>query len=817
MLLGIIILFGPFIFSDKMLFGSDTINAGVFFRHFYVDYVKTHGTIPVWNPYIFGGLPFVDAFHGDIFYPLSILKFFGNFYRMLGFNLVIHIFLAGLFMFFTARQFKLGRLASSVAAIAYMFSGFLVSLVAPGHDGKIYVTTLFPLTILFLDRAFEKRPILNFTLLGLVIGAIILTPHPQLSYYALWAVAAYGAFKLIVLFRKTKSLAATTKPARLLAAAVAPGHSASKITILFWKTKPFVVSLAVIAKPAFLLTGAVVLGLGISAIQFYPGYIYTTEYSPRADTKRGYDWATSWSMGQEEAFSLIVPEFSGTNSGENNYYWGRNVFKDNSEYAGVIPLFLAFLGVFLYRKKEAIFFGALALFALIYALGGTTPIFKIFYYLIPNVKSLRAPSTIMFIFVFSVSLLAGMAVHYLANRARDIKEKTRKRLLIYLISAPVVLLLFALLFSASGESMLKAYSSIFYSDAPTLMVGQGMSKFSLGIMNLPNVQSGLWIVFLLVGASSAAIYLFLSRRLGVAVLFLIPLLIMIDGIRFDSRFIKTFDHEKHFSSNSLTSYFDRQTGPFRVLNLADRAGVSLDFLPYFGQQVVTGYHGNQLRWYDDLLGGPEQRNKINPRFLNLTNTKYVIVPRSAIVPADYLGEKPLTAEGDFGNVTVYRNDNAFPRAFLVHDYRVIPDRKEINDSILNGADDLLHTVFLEKNPGLPIDSADSATGTAAVIDYTTDSVVIDISSPQNAILVLTDNYYRFWDAYSDSRKLEVLRADGAFRAVPVDAGTERVVFRYNRAGNSVPRAVTGLALLLVAMVLIAHLIRYWRVKKQMVA
>ncbi|MCP4705954.1 MAG: YfhO family protein, partial [candidate division Zixibacteria bacterium] len=244
LLIGVVILFSDFIFSDKMLKGSDTINAGIFFRHFYVEYFNNFGSVPVWNPYIFGGMPFVDAFHGDTYYPLSVLKFFGDFYRALGLNLVIHIFLAGIFMFFTAREFNLSKTAATVSGIAYAFAGYLVSLVAPGHDGKIFVTTLFPLTILFLERAFDRKPFLNFTLLGLVIGVIILSPHPQLSYYALWAIALYGLFRLVNIFLQTKSV----------------------IKVI---------------TPGSLLIYSVVIGLLISAIQFYPGYVYTTEYSPR--------------------------------------------------------------------------------------------------------------------------------------------------------------------------------------------------------------------------------------------------------------------------------------------------------------------------------------------------------------------------------------------------------------------------------------------------------------------------------------------------------------------------------------------------------
>ena len=102
-LIGLVILFREFIFSDRMLYGSDMIQAGVFFRSLLIDYFLENGSVPQWNPYIFGGMPYVDAFHGDIFYPLSTLKYVWSIYRILGLNLFFHIFLAGIFMYLAAR------------------------------------------------------------------------------------------------------------------------------------------------------------------------------------------------------------------------------------------------------------------------------------------------------------------------------------------------------------------------------------------------------------------------------------------------------------------------------------------------------------------------------------------------------------------------------------------------------------------------------------------------------------------------------------------------------------------------------------------
>ncbi|MCH7948537.1 MAG: hypothetical protein IIC66_12155 [candidate division Zixibacteria bacterium] len=113
MLLALVMLFGDFLFSDKMLYGSDMLNAGVYHRAMLVDHFLEHGKIPQWNPHVFGGMPYVEAFHGDIFYPFSVTKFFfSSLHFHLGFILILHIFFAGIFMYLAARQFALSKTAA---------------------------------------------------------------------------------------------------------------------------------------------------------------------------------------------------------------------------------------------------------------------------------------------------------------------------------------------------------------------------------------------------------------------------------------------------------------------------------------------------------------------------------------------------------------------------------------------------------------------------------------------------------------------------------------------------------------------------------
>src|SRR4051812_50089534 len=87
----------------EMLLGQDTIAAGIMFRKFFVEHVRALGRLPLWNPYLFGGVPTVEAGSGDIFFPASVLHFFLPFTSALAWELILHVYLAGVFMYFGAR------------------------------------------------------------------------------------------------------------------------------------------------------------------------------------------------------------------------------------------------------------------------------------------------------------------------------------------------------------------------------------------------------------------------------------------------------------------------------------------------------------------------------------------------------------------------------------------------------------------------------------------------------------------------------------------------------------------------------------------
>jgi hypothetical protein len=753
-----IVLFSKFVFSDKMLFGSDTLQAGVFFREFFVEYFKAHGSVPQWDPYIFGGLPFVDAFHGDIFYPVSfVFKMLFPLFRALGWVLVFHIFLAGISMFLCARAFKLGNLASTFAGILYMFAPYLVSLVAPGHDGKIFVTALFPFAIMFLERGMERKKYLDFVGLGTIVGLMILTPHVQMAYFSLWGIGSYFLFKLIFRFAKEKSV---------LTAALLSGM--------------------------FVL--AIMIGLALSAIQFYPGYKYTKEYSPRAEEGRGgYEWATTWSLHEEELIGIVIPLFSGVDASDGRTYWGRNPFKDNSEGISVIALAFSILCVMFYNNRRKWYFLGMAAVSLIYALGATTPLFYIFYYLVPNVKTMRAPSMIMFLFSFSAALLAGMGMQYVVERLRADSEAKRKKFLSAVLAIAVVYGVLAILWTMMGSTLLEMYQSILYGDIDP-------SKIEASKANMPTIQVGLWLAALFLGIAYVLIRSFSMARLSTIGMAVIVVLAIVGMWRVDSRFIDTFDPMQRFGQHSAVSFLKNTIGYDRVMEFTSRIFGSKDYFAYHGIPQVAGYHGNQLAAYDKLIGGLLQTNLIDSQGVpktvaNLLSARYLVYPSQVRV-----SDSSLLRIFDQNGVAIYKNMKAVPRTFIVHDYGV---RENVDSTVAVVSDPRFlpqRFVILDREPSIkPERPTLDQVEDCQIIEYDPGYVKIAVMAKAPGIVCLTDSYYPAWKAYVGGEEVEVYRADGALRAVCVPAGEHVVEFVYDSETDEMSKNVTYATILFILL------------------
>jgi hypothetical protein len=125
---------------------------------------------------------------------------------------------------------------------------------------------------------------------------------------------------------------------------------------------------------------------------------------------------------------------------------------------------------------------------------------------------------------------------------------------------------------------------------------------------------------------------------------------------------------------------------------------------------------------------------------------------------------------------LWENAHALPRAFVVREYEVHPDRATLLQA-LPGLEPAL-SVALEEAPrftppGRPV----QATG-VDVIRYTAQEVEIVARLAASGLLVLADTAYPGWRVEVNGERARLLRANYTFRAVALGPGEHRVVFRY---------------------------------------
>ena len=225
--------------GDKVLLGgmhSDMFIAGYAFRLFGAESFKTTGAIPQWNPYLFGGLPYVAAMHGDIFYPTAWLRWIMPVDLAITWGMVAHLVLAGWFTYVLLRELRMRWGAAVIGGVAYELSGIVASQMSPGHDGKIFVSAIAPLAFWIVLRAVRRRELWLYGVLAFVVALAILG-HYHMAYFLLLAL---GLWMLYLLFWSGERVATPWLHVGLAAAAVIVGVGISAIQVLpFLKYIPY--------------------------------------------------------------------------------------------------------------------------------------------------------------------------------------------------------------------------------------------------------------------------------------------------------------------------------------------------------------------------------------------------------------------------------------------------------------------------------------------------------------------------------------------------------------------------------------------------
>lgn len=181
-----------------------------------------------------------------------------------------------------------------------------------------------------------------------------------------------------------------------------------------------------------------------------------------------------------------------------------------------------------------------------------------------------------------------------------------------------------------------------------------------------------------------------------------------------------------------------------------------------------------------------------------TAARYVLVDRDVDEVPQVLGAG-VRLLAEIGGVRIYENEQALPRARWVPSATVIPDDDALR-ALASGAYDPRRTVVLDRV--YPIATGTSGGGPATIIIDDPERVVVQVRAPSAAFLVLADTFYPGWAATVNGERREIMRADYAFRAVPLPAGESVVEFTYHPASvrRGLLLSAAGAALVITLLV-----------------
>jgi len=393
------IVFGKALFpaADFMIYGDDIHRSYYFFREFFNYWIR-QGVFPWWNPYIFGGQPFIADPIVNIWYPINWLFMLIPLNIAYAWHIALHIVWAmtGMYMLtVNSKQLTVNsKLAAWVSGVVFGLSGFFAARTWSGHVDVIAAASWMPWVVWAIDRAMmlgDKKRI----------------------------IVASGIFAL-QLFSGYQTMAFMTV---IVVGFVALARSYGAKSV-----KPMLLAIQ---------TGAI--GIGLAAFHLVP--VSEFFHASIRTFRLPYSWASYGAWGWQSLIQMLNPFFFG------DQYTYRGLapnFGEHSAFVGVIGLLLAMIGVVVSVKNKraivGIAFVVLAFFGVWVSLASNAPIDiqRVMWEIIPMYRYIRIPARHLILVVFSLSFLSGVGCLYLLMHSKKWR-KWVSALIVGLVAIEMVL------------------------------------------------------------------------------------------------------------------------------------------------------------------------------------------------------------------------------------------------------------------------------------------------------------------------------------------------------------------------------------------
>lgn len=720
------------------------------------------GILPLWNPYIFSGMPFLAESQLAIFYPFNLIYLILPVSLASNMLILLHQVLAGIFMYLYIKRLTRDSFSSFIGAIVFSLSSGFITRIFAGHITIVCAIAWLPLLFLLVDMAVSEKKSIFILLAGIVLTLQILSGHIQIVFISLVALFLYISYVSFNNYRTKLSLKETVYP-------------------------------------FYAFMGLAIFGAGLSAIQILPS-LELMKATIRFDNSI---WNQMFSMPPENIITFFTPGFFGWI--KNGIYWGKWYPWEVGIYVGILPLLLSSFAI-IKKGRFSRFFTGLFLLSMILSLGAYLPINRVVYKYMPGFNLFRANGRFLILGIFSLSVLTSLGCRNLYNY----KDKdTKKSFFVLIFGLALIFILVSLKFILIYLPGLwnKIFSFIISYDQSSTQAGYNFGylfNFISGkkIVNSSLNNSVIWIslsilLFIL------SIKFFIKENLKKI---LIATFIVTDLWSFGSEYFFTFPLKNCYLDNKTVTFLKSNIGQSRYLpvgNLFLNAGM-MDGIPSIG-----GYSGCMQARYNEFInftqGYPLDMPivlgsiKKQSRLFQLLNLKYILTN-------GVIKDSAYSKVYNNGNLNVYETPVSLPKAFIVHKAKVIPDRDNILKTLSDDSFNFRDTVILEEPVNL--------TGTAnsilipelepVITTYSPNRVVVKAEVETDGYLVLCDSYNSGWKTYVDGRKAKILKADYILRAVKLEPGKHTVEFLYSPASLKIGAFITlsFLALSIIMLVIL---------------
>ena len=265
-----------------------------------------NGVVPLWNPHVLCGTPFLANFQSAALYPPNAIYAFLPIHLAINVSLALHLFLSLAFTYALGRRMRLSREASLLSGLAFALCAPQFLRIHQGNWGAVCALPWIPLIFFSAEgvinaegEAVGKR-ISSGTLGALALGMQLFSGAPQTVLYTLLALGIYSICRIL-------------------------GERERRRSARFWGVT------------IGLLGGAVAVGFALAAAQVLPGFAVLGELTRAGQLKAG--WSDTFALPAENLATLLMPRFFG--DGVGLLYWGQYNFWEMCLYVGVLSLPLA--------------------------------------------------------------------------------------------------------------------------------------------------------------------------------------------------------------------------------------------------------------------------------------------------------------------------------------------------------------------------------------------------------------------------------------------------------------------------------------------